>query len=198
MTLDLSKKNKTIRIVLKEGLNYHLFDKQITPSQIQSISKITNYWILHYPKSDLKCLAYILATADYETNRTFRPIVDKSKGKAERYGTMEKLNGNKYSKPIQLYYRRGILPMIWYENYQNISKKSGIDVLNFPEKLMDISISIQILVDGMMKGWFTGQKLEDYLSADKSNWTKARKVVCKSENAQIIKFLGISYYKALK
>ncbi len=179
-------------------LNHGLIDDSLSILQRKRIRLIIRFWMNKYPNSDLRCLAYILATADFETDRSFRPIEEKSKGKGERYGMMEKLNGTGYSSPIQLFYRRGIIPLIWYDNYKHIANRLKVDILNQPQLVLDQDISIQILVDGMMQGWFTGQKLEDYFSTYKNNWSEARSVLKKSEKSELLKSLGLSYFIALQ
>ena len=178
-------------------IQLQLFDRPLSSGQKGLISSILKHWYLHYPHGNYRCLAYILATADYETDRSFRPIEDKSKGKGVRYGIMEKKNGKTYSSPLQLYYRRGIVPLVWYENYESIGIKIGVDLLTQPELAMNNKISIQILVQGMMEGWFTSYRLQDFFTSSKAQWLEARKVIRNSERNQMIKTLALAYHAAL-
>lgn len=180
-----------------DTIQSQLFEGRITRDQEKAIEEILNHWYLQYPEGDPRCLAYILATADYETDRSFRPIEDKTKGKGERYGLMEKKNGKTYSSPLQLYYRRGIVPLVWYEIYESIGIKIGVDLLTQPELAMNNKIAIQIIVEGMMEGWFTSYRLQDFFTSSKEQWLEARKVLKTSERNQLIKSLALNYHIAL-
>lgn len=198
MSTDLkSQPMKSIQPILI-FINNFQFDGDMNASQRRSIKEIIAYWMTNYPYQDLKCLAYILATADFETDRKFLPIEDKLKGKGFDYGLMVKQNGEYYLAPIQLYYRRGIVPLLWYENYKSISSKLDVNILQNPDLVMDKSISLKILVDGMMQGWFTGYRLEKFLNQTKLQWEDARRVIIKSEKNQLIKSLAKKYYTSLR
>lgn len=158
------------------------------------MQQIQSYFDTYYREADIRLLAYIVATADYETGRTFLSIEDGTRGKGTLYATMTKISGKPYIKPIQLYYRRGIAPIVGYENYQKISRKSGIPIFENPELLMDEDIAIQILVDGMMQGWFTNRKLTDYFHKTKEDWEGARAVVHKNEKNKLIAALARDYW----
>lgn len=162
-----------------------------------NIQAIINVWNSKYQKADLRCLAYILATADYETDRQFIPTADKTHGKGMPYGEMIKLNGKPYSKPYQLYYRRGIIPLCWYENYERIGILVKRDLIHHPDLLLNTSLSIEILVDGMMNGWFTGKKLTEFFNQGKYQWIGARSVVKTSEKSYFIAALAAEYYISL-
>lgn len=158
------------------------------------MQQIQSYFDIHYPEADIRHLAYILATADYETGRTFLPIEDETRGKGTLYATMTKTNGKPYLKPMQLYYRRGIVPLVGYENYRKISRKSGINILENPSLIMTQEIAVMVLVDSMMHGWYTGRKLSDYFHTKKADWEGARAIVQKGEKNILIGALARDYW----
>ena len=51
--------------------------RKIRPSQFSGLQAILTDWDVNYPKSDLRYLAYILATVHHETDKTFQPIEEK-------------------------------------------------------------------------------------------------------------------------
>ena len=100
--------------------------------------------------------AYIIATAFWETGRTFKPV-------KEAYWLSEtwRRNNLRYCP----YYGRGYVQLTWKFNYEKYSKILGLDLVNNPDKVMEPDISMFILCHGFKHGVFTGKKLEDYVTS---------------------------------
>jgi hypothetical protein len=116
--------------------------------------------------------AYILATAYWETARSMRPV--------REYG------GEKYlrSKRYYPYVGMGYVQLTWRDNYEFASKQLGVDFVANPRKLLDPQYAAEILVRGMMHGWFvrTGagkfvHPLTRYVTLQKSDYRNARRGV---------------------
>lgn len=153
-----------------------LFKGSISVSQFNGIEAV----ISEYNKlciNDIRKLAYVLATAYHETARTMAPIAEYGKGKNYDYGKQLKMSRKPYVTPKQIYYGRGFVQLTWYENYEAMGKQLGLDLLNNPDLLLTLKASIDVMFTGMIKGMFTGKKLSDYFTTDKTDWVNARKII---------------------
>jgi hypothetical protein len=106
-------------------------------------------------------IAYIMATVQHETANTYRPI--REFGGANR--------------PYAPYYGRGHVQLTWKANYQKYSDILGIDLVSNPDRALDPSISLFILVHGMANGIFTGRRLGQYVNVNHTDFVNARKVI---------------------
>lgn len=163
--------------------------KTITHKQMQGMNAILDEWEAQ-GLYDARHLAYMMATCYWETARTMQPIEEYGKGKGRPYGTNTKHSGVKY-EGSNLYYGRGFVQLTWYENYELMGRLLGIDLLNKPELALDMTISVKILFEGMMKGSssfgdFTGKCLEMYFNDTKSDAIGARKIINGQDRAQQI------------
>lgn len=145
------------------------FPNRLTSGQVSGMEAILAEWERR-GLSDLRGLAYMLATTYHETARTMQPIEEYGKGKGREYG--------KPAGPYQkVYYGRGFVQLTWLANYQKAGKALGVDLVRYPERALEMGIAAAIMFDGMMQGWFTGKKLSDYFTATKSDWVNARRIV---------------------
>jgi hypothetical protein len=62
---------------------------------------------------------------------------------------------------------------------------------------MEPSISAKILVRGSKQGWFTGKRLDDYITLQRSNFIGARRIINGTDKAVAIAKIAKSYDKAL-
>lgn len=138
----------------------------------------------------LPCLAYILATAYHETAHTMQPIEEYGKGKGRKYG----VPAGPYGK---VYYGRGFVQLTWLENYQKAGEKLSVNLVKFPERALELGIATEILFTGMEQGWFTGKKLDDYLSIAGNYYAGARRIINGTDKANLIGGYALSFEKAL-
>lgn len=127
--------------------------------------------------------AYILATAYHETAATMRPIEEYGKGKGRRYGQHIKQSGKAYSSSLPIYYGRGYVQLTWYENYERAGKALDLDLIHHPELALKTDVAYAIMEQGMVEGWFTGMKLEDYISLNNADYKGARKIINGTDRA---------------
>ena len=171
--------------------------KKLSKAQVESIDKIlaifeANTW-LTIPER-----AYILATIYRECGANMKPIPEWGKGKGKKYGQKIKMSGQRYTTPDKLFYGRGYVQLTWYENYEYATKQIGVDVLNYPEKVLEPEIAAIILIDGMRDGWFTKKKLSDYFSNGKKDYVNARRIINGMDHAQEIANNAVKFENALK
>jgi len=118
--------------------------------------------------NDDHMLAYVFATAWHETAFTLQPVSE--------YGGEAYLKSKKYYP----YYGRGYVQLTWIENY----KKYGI--ADTPEKALEPEFAAYVMVDGMIKGIFTGKKLSDYFGPKKQDPINARRIINGTDKAHQI------------
>ena len=113
-------------------------------------------------------IAYVLATAKWETNHTYKPV-------KEAYWLSEKWR----KKNLRYYpfYGRGLVQITWKKNYEKFGKLMGIDLVNNPHYALKPDVAIFILVYGMIHGTFTGKKLNDYIKWYNTDFVGARRIV---------------------
>ena len=130
-------------------------------------------------------MAYVLATAYHETAHTMKPV--------------NEMGGEKYlrSKKYYPYIGRGYVQITWRENYVKAGKVLGVDFVKHPELLLKPEYAAPILLVGMLEGWFTGKKLSDYITLQKSDFKGARRIVNGTDKADLIADYARDYDKAL-
>jgi putative chitinase len=114
--------------------------------------------------------AYVLGTAWHETAATMQPIYER--GNREYFNKYDagtkigKALGNTIKGDGYLYRGRGFVQLTGRRNYALAGQKLGLDLVKHPDKALDIKVATQILVRGMVEGWFTGKKMADYKTFD--------------------------------
>jgi hypothetical protein len=167
-----------------------LFDGKLKQSQVVGLAAVLDAWEGGYKRKDDRWLAYMLATAHHETDRTMRPIREYGRGKGKKYGVPDPQNG-------QVYYGRGYVQLTWRANYQAMSKIAKVDLVDDPDLALQPDHASIIMFEGMMRGIFTGKMLADYFDLDTEDWVNARKIINGLDKANTIASYGKSYYAAI-
>lgn len=130
--------------------------------------------------------AYVLATAYWETARKMKPV--------------REMGGEAYlrSKKYYPYVGMGYVQLTWERNYRDWSNRIGVDFVKNPKLLLEPKHAVRILVEGMKLGTFTGKKLSDYITLQKSDFVNARRIVNGTDKAADIAKLAKDYDAALK
>lgn len=160
-------------------------------TQVDGVNFILNEWDTRTELTDIRWLAYMLATTYHETAMTMLPIAEYGKGKGKPYGSKIKMNRQSYSSPNKLYYGRGYVQLTWYENYDKMGRLLHVDLLNNPELAMSPPIAIKIMIEGMTKGDsnfgdFTGKSLEMYFNKTTNDSINARRIINGTDKAKTI------------
>lgn len=137
----------------------------------------------------LEQIAYVLATVDHETNHTFKPV-------KEAYWLSE--NWRKRNLIYYPYYGRGFVQITWKDNYNKFSKILGLDLVNYPDLVMDPNIAAFILVYGFKHGTFTGKKITDFINKNHVDYYHARRCINGLDKAEIIRKFALKYDLELK
>lgn len=188
---------KFFQTIKKEGLFSALSQKQV-----DGMNFILDGWE-ESGLTDLRWLAYMLATTYHETARTMQPIAEYGKGKGRPYGDKIKMNRTRYTTPNQIYYGRGYVQLTWYENYELMGKLLNVDLLNNPELAMQPDISFKIMLEGMTlgisnRGDFTGKSLEHYFNDRVNDPIDARKIINGNDKKYTIAKYHNKFLTALK
>lgn len=167
-----------------------LFDGRLSRSQVAGLSALLDYWERYHEEGDDRWLAYVLATAHHETDRTMQPIEEYGRGKGRVYGKRDPQTG-------KTYYGRGFVQITWKTNYAKLSKVVGEDLVEHPEKALELDIATKILFEGMIGGLFTGKKLRDYFNSKSDRWITARRIVNGMDKARLVSNYALHYYGAI-
>ncbi|UGX87138.1 carboxypeptidase [Phyllobacterium meliloti] len=130
--------------------------------------------------------AYVLATAYHETAHTMLPVREKG---GESY-----LRKKKYWPYVGM----GFVQVTWLTNYKRASKELGVDFVADPKLLLNPEYSAEIAVVGMKEGWFTGKRLADYITLQKSDFRQARRIINILDCADLIAGYALVYDGLLK
>ncbi|WP_374832932.1 hypothetical protein [Paenochrobactrum pullorum] len=130
-------------------------------------------------------MAYVLATAYHETAHTMKPV--------------REMGGEKYlrSKKYYPHVGMGYVQITWEYNSAKASRELGVDFVSNPKLLLEPRYAAPIIIAGMVEGWFTGKKLSDYITLQKSDFKGARRIVNGTDKADLIAGYASEYDKLL-
>lgn len=184
-----------------------LFGGSLTQKQVEGMTAILDYWEASHATKDDRWLAYILATAYHETDRKMQPIreyggtsyfdrrygpppVGQNPSLATALGNTEQGDGSRYCG-------RGFVQLTGRRNYTDWGNRLGIDLVGNPDLALDLAHSTRILVEGSLKGTFTGKKLADYIAGERADWINARRVINGRDKAHLIAGHAQNFYAAI-
>lgn len=162
-----------------------LFGGKLKQSQVDGIVVTLNAWD-RYGDSNVRHLAYLLATKKWETAHTMQPIREYGRGKGKPYGKIDSTGKAPYG--------RGDVQLTWRDNYVRADRE-----LNLGGRLaadydlaLNPEIAVRVLITGSLEGWFTGKKLGDY-----SNFKDMRRVINGTDKAAQIAAIADGFLAAL-
>ena len=187
----------------------NLFPDGLSATAIEGHNALLDYWEAHHAKDDDRWLAYILATAYHETAHTLRPLREtkavSDEQAAERLersyqrGRLPWVRKPYWRKDAdgKYWYGRGFVQLTHKSNYKKMSKYVDEDLVEDPDKALDMTVAVKIIVIGMIGGHFTGAALPSYFSKQNDDWVGARAIVNGLESANKIASYGYQYYSAI-
>jgi putative chitinase len=155
------------------------FGGKLTQEQVNGQKFILASWTRDPTTTDLRWLAYALATTMHETASTMLPIEEYGKGKGKPYGQIDPVTG-------QAYFGRGFVQLTWRDNYRKATRELGLtgenDLELHAERALDPEIAADIMFKGMAEGWFRGDKqgrqtLLRYFDDDTNDPYTAREII---------------------
>lgn len=165
------------------------FGGTMTQGQVDGCNAILDAWESRPDFTDLRWLAYMLATAKWETAHTMKPIEEYGKGEGRPYGVSIK---------GQVYYGRGYVQLTWATNYAKMAALTGADLVNHPELALDPKIAALIMFDGMRDGLFTGVGLPRYFNDHTDDPVNARRVINGTDHAADIAVIHAGFLAGLR
>lgn len=151
---------------------------KLDQSQVDGINIILDTWE-DTGYTDIRWLAYALATAYHETAKTMRPIDEYGRGRGLAYGKPDPITKERY-------FGRGLVQLTWKYNYERVSTKLGIDAVNNPDVVKEPAIAAKIMFLGMAEGWFTGKRFRDYFNGKTDDPVGARRIINGIDRATMI------------
>ena len=128
-------------------------------------------------------IAYILATAEHESD-SFSTLEEYDSG--DRYEKRSDL-GNNQKGDGPFFKGRGYVQLTGRRNYANYTDITGINLVRLPYILMNWpALAVFVIVDGMMRGVYTGRRLDQFVNGDKTDFFNARQIVNGHDCAQKI------------
>jgi hypothetical protein len=178
-----------------DGVRATLFAGRLSQGQVDGMNAILAEWTRRQ-LTDLRWLAYMLATVYWETAHTMWPIEEWGKGRGYTYGLSDPVNG-------QAYYGRGFVQLTWRRNYEVMGRLLKVDLVNRPERALELPIATQILFEGMLRaesgvGDFTGLALEDCFNAATEDWDRARAIINGRDHYAEIAGIGRQFHRILE
>lgn len=169
-----------------------LYGGAMNQTQVDSINAIAQAWE-RYGDDDPRKLAYILATAHHETGdfKWMREIWGPTAAQ-NRYEGRTDL-GNNQPGDGKKFMGRGFVQLTGRRNYQDWSKRTGLDLLKEPQLVQEPSVAARILVQGSMLGTFTGKKLGDY-----ATFKDMRRVINGTDRADLIAAYAEKFLAAIQ
>lgn len=171
----------------------------LTTENVFGMEKLLDYAERFYGHLTAQWLAYIIATAWWESAQTMHPV-------KEAYWLSE--DWRKKNLRYYPWYGRGLIQTTWEVNYQNIAKAIGLPANFFtkdPDMLLMFEYALPALFVGMEKGVYTGKDLDDYMdlvdetdAEDLREYKQARRIVNGTDKADAIGKLALMFENALK
>ncbi len=182
------------------------FGGRLSQGQIDGMNALFRCWRSHkIPGSDNnRLLAYILASVFHETAGRMLPVRETlastdagaiaALDKAYKAGKLGQVKTPYWRKDAEKksWFGRGVIQLTHKENYRNLGKRIGVDLVGNPALALDVDISAEIAIVGMLEGLFTGRKLTEFFNLKKDDPIGARAVVNGTDKAKLI----AGYYKS--
>jgi|GEM_PF-555684 putative chitinase len=137
--------------------------------------------------TDVRLVAYTLATIKWETANTFKPTTETGSDEEleNRYGPATDIGrrlGNTEAGDGARYKGRGYVQLNGKRNYSRINDTLGLagtdsDLVKHPERVMDPEIGYRVAGAMMSQGLVTGKKLGDFINNQNTDYTNARKII---------------------
>lgn len=174
-----------------DNLRAHL---NLTTENVMGMEKVLNFGKAR--GTPLADMAYILATAWWESAQTMQPVV-------EAYWMSE--DWRKDNLRYYPWHGRGLIQTTWEDGYRRMGDVMGVDLIADPDKLLEWKYALPALFVGMEKGIYTGKKLSDYIDnideddkEDLREFSNARRIVNGTDKQVTIGKLALKFEAALK
>lgn len=183
-----------------------IFGGTITQAQVDGIEAILDTWDASPEFTDLRWLAYMLATTKHETAHTMQPISEYG-GDTYFFNSYDPegdnpvlagILGNTQPGDGVRFKGRGYVQLTGRRNYTRMASLTGVDLVSDPDLALDSKVAALIMFQGMKDGLFTGVGLPKYFNPTTDDWVNARRIINGTDRAGMIAGLGQAFYTAIK
>lgn len=163
---------------------------RFSQSQVDGIEQLLGFVENDPGMTDIRWVAYLLATVKHECADTWQPI--RERGDAayfQRYDPDTKVGrvlGNTQPGDGARYKGRGYVQLTGRANYRQFGQRLSIGLEASPDLALDPKISYRIASLGMRQGLFTGKALSHYLHGDQTDYLNARRIINGTDRAATI------------
>lgn len=159
-----------------------LFSGSMSQDQVEGQEAILGEWELPQVEpamTDLRWLAYSLATTYHETSKEMQPIEEYGHGSGQPYGATDPETGQKY-------FGRGFVQLTWRDNYRKATQELGLkgesDLEWHADMALDPQVAADVMFQGMKEGWFrkadgTPNNYAKYFNDSRDDPYEAREII---------------------
>ncbi|MBZ5618749.1 MAG: hypothetical protein LAQ69_08510 [Acidobacteriia bacterium] len=175
----------------------------LTTSAIQGLNELLASVEQDADISDIRWVAYMLATVKHECANTWQPILERgSTSYFDKYNAGTAIGarlGNTQPGDGFKYRGRGYVQITGRNNYGALGKalRLGTQMLDNPELALKPEIAYQIMSYGMRRGAFTGRRLAQFFQGPECDYLNARKIINGLDQAQKIQGYAIALERVL-
>jgi len=186
--------------------SYRVNFGNLNPTQISGLEKLLDFADVDQTITDLRWLAYMLATVKHECADTYHPIQERGhKSYFDKYETGTAIGarlGNTEQGDGYLFRGRGYVQITGRANYKRLSASLALpdndNLVTNPDRSLTPEIAYKIMSFGMVNGSFTGKKLKDYINSFQVDYKQARRIINVMDQADKIKDYAVKFESILK
>ncbi len=167
----------------------------ISQSQVDGIETLLAFIEKDAEITDLRHLAYLLATVKHECADTWMPIKEFASG--ARYEGRTDL-GNVHPGDGPRYKGRGYVQITGRANYRRFGQRFGTELEANPALALNPAVSYSIASLGMRQGLFTGRSLSSFIHGNVCDYFSARRIINRLDRADRIKGHAEKFESVLK
>lgn len=171
-----------------DAIRANAFGGTLTQGQVDGLNAILDAWEARSDMSDRRWLAYMLATAKWETNSTMQPV-------REAYWLSEEWRQTNLR--YYPWYGRGYVQLTWEANYLKMEQLLGVALTKNLDLALEPRIASLIMFEGMKGGMFTGVGLAHYFNSTVDDPVGARKIINGTDHDQDIARIHGAFLGAL-
>lgn len=192
-----------------DGVRGALYGGRLKRAQVAGVTALIDRFEAGGETDDRRFLAYMLATAHHETGGRMQPVRETfAATDAAAIGRLDRaFAAGRLPQVSAPYWRRdgegkswlgrGLVQITHRRNYARMAALTGIDLVDRPERAMELAVSVDILFVGMLQGAFTGRRLADHFSPGHADWVGARRIVNGLDRAERVAGYGQAFFAAL-
>jgi putative chitinase len=188
----------------KFATGYENAFSKLTASQYQGIDQLLAFIELDPAITDIRYVAYMLATVKHECASTFQPVTEYGANsyfaKYERPSAISVKLGNTQAGDGLRFKGRGYVQITGRTNYEKLGNALGLGkvFVDQPTLVLEPINSYRIMSIGMTKGLFTGKKLATYINANGNDYVEARRIINGTNKANEIAEMARKLEAALR